>query len=440
MGPIDYMGQMPQQDFLKNVLGGLQVGAAIQQNELLQRQQQAALQRAQDYRADIGAAMQSPTPQAFSALALKYPEHREAFKQGWDTLNADQQQSELRDGATIAAALHSGRPDLATQQIQDRITATKNSGQPTKPYEDLLQLVKDKPDQAYGHVLGVMAGIPGGDKILSNLSAIGTEKRAGDLAQPTLDKAVADAKTAGSDATIKGVQAAAAPVTTELGNRKTAQEIAKSQADAKVAEFNAQIAAANSDTQRGQLTLERDKYIQEQAKLQQTQSNAAQDSMDSVAQALGTVQQIKNHPSLSSGVGFGSDFKSWFAGSAGRDVRSMVDTLKSQQFLTAVKQMTGTGSLSDAEGARIERAVASLDAGQSENQFRNSLGIIENSLVKAQQKLVARGQLPTTGGAYVATVPGIGTVDEGHVNKILKANPGSTREQVIQYLQSVGGK
>ena len=447
MDPINYMAQMPQQDFLKNVMSGLQVGAALQNNQLLQQQQQAALQRAQDYRTDIQTAMQSPTPQAFTALALKYPEHREAFKQGWDTLNADQQQSELRDGAAIAASLHSGRPDLATQQIQDRITAAKNSGQPTKPYEDLLQLVKDNPTQAYGHVLGVMSGIPGGDKILTNLGTIGAEKRAEGLAQPTLDKAVADAKTAGSDAVIKGVQAGAAPVTTALSNQKTAQEIAKSQSDAKVAEFNAQIAAANSETQRGQLTLERDKYIQEQAKLQHTQGEGAQDSMDSLVQGLQTVKSIKEHPGLNSnsvflgGVGsMTGKISGWLPGTDRKDLEGLVDTLKSQQFLSGIKQMTGMGSLSNAEGDKIGAAVASLNLDQSPQAFKNALGVIETNLTKAQQKVVGRGKLPTAGGAYVATVPGVGVVDEGHINQVLKANPGSTREQVIQFLQSIGGK
>ena len=232
-----------------------------------------------------------------------------------------------------------------------------------------------------------------------------------------------------------------------LGNQKTAQEIAKSKADAKVAEFNAQIAAANSETQRGQLTLERDKYIQEQAKLNQTQGNAAQDGMDALTQGLQTIKSIKEHPGLTSNAawlgGVGSTtgkIAGLIPGTDRKDLEGLVDTLKSQQFLAGVKQLTGMGSLSNSEGEKIGAAVASLNLDQSPQAFKNALGVIEANMTKAQQKTVARGQLPTNGGAYVATVPGIGVVDEGHINAVLKATPGATRDQVIKYLQSVGGK
>lgn len=447
MGPIDYMGAMPQQNFLQNVLGGLQAGSQIQQAQFQQEQRQLALDRAQAYNTDISTAMQNPTPQAFTALALKYPEHREAFKQGWETLNQDQQQSELRDGAAIAASLHSGRPDLAAQQIQARIEASKNSGQPTKPYEDLLQLVQKDPNQAYAHTLGVLAGIPGGDKILSGLTTIGTEKRAEDQAPADLAKKNADAGAAESDAVVKKAAANNAQTAIDLENKRKAQEIAKSQADAKVAEFNAQIAAANSETERGRLTLERDKFIQEQAKLTQTQGNAAQDGMDALTQGLQTIKSIKEHPGLTSNAawlgGVGSTtgkIAGLIPGTDRKDLEGLVETLKSQQFLSGVKQLANMGSLSNAEGEKIGAAVASLNLDQSPQAFKNALGVIEKYMMQAQLKTVARGQLPTQGGAYVTTVPGIGVVDEGHINAVLKATPGATREQVIKYLQSVGGK
>src|SRR5690606_5068360 len=48
----------------------------------------------------------------------------------------------------------------------------------------------------------------------------------------------------------------------------------------------------------------------------------------------------------------------------GTDARSysqQVETLKSQVFLNQVEKMKGMGALTDAEGARLEKAIASLD-------------------------------------------------------------------------------
>jgi hypothetical protein len=449
--PYDYSLNIPDpsQSFMQGFGNGMAIQEAplklqAQQQALQQQQQALAAQQQQQKAMAEFIAKPDKTADDYAQMTLMVPGMREQFKQSWETTNEAQQQAAIKHIGEVGSALTLGKPDVAVQLLTDRATALSNSGadpKEVKSAKDMAELIRTNPTMAEGLIQSKLVALgEQGGKVLANLKSMKT-------LPADVTKANAEASSAQSDATIKGVQAAAAPVTTELGNRKTAQEIAKSQADAKVAQFNAEIAAANSDTQRGQLTLERDKFIQEQAKLNQTQGEGAQDTLDSLTQGLQTIRSIKDHPGLTSnalwlgGVGSMTGKVSGFIpGTDRKDLEGLVDTLKSQQFLAGVKQMQGMGQLSNAEGDKIGAAVASLNLDQSPQAFKNALGVIETNLTKAQQKVVGRGKLPTTGGAYVATVPGIGTVDEGHVNKILKANPGSTREQVIQYLQSVGGK
>lgn len=179
--PINYLAMFPQQDFLRDIQGGLQLGVGLREIQDKRAAQERALLAQQQYQQDISAAMASPTPQAFASLAVKYPQHREAFKQGWETLNTEQQQNELRDMTTLAASLKSNRPDVALKRIDERIASMKNTGQPTDQLQFLRDQVEKNPTQAYGSVLQVLSGVPGGDKALTNLGT--AEKAPAELAK-----------------------------------------------------------------------------------------------------------------------------------------------------------------------------------------------------------------------------------------------------------------
>jgi hypothetical protein len=422
--PIDY-GNMAGTDPLAEFTAGLQ---GIKQIQDISRQQ--AMQR--QYATDVQNAIANPTPQAFTALTLKYPQQREAFKQGWDTLNMAQQQAELRDGSELLATLHNGRNDLAVSKLDQRIEAAKNSGAPTETLQGLRDMIAADPKTAYGSVMHIISGLPGGDKIISGLGAAQETEGKAAMLPGQVRKTNADAATA-------EVAAGNAPTAAVLGNQRTAEEIKTAQLKRDLDTINAQISSANSETERGRLTLERDKLNAELAKNGLQAANSAQDTMDTLTQALGTVGGLMTHPGLSKGTGMGGDFAAWFNGSNAADFRTQVKTLQSQQFLAQVAAMRGTGGLSDAEGARLERAVASLDTSQSTGQFKTALGVIKASLEKAQAKISARGQLPTAGGALVVTVPRYGGVTDGDINRLMRDHPGATRAQVIQFLQQAGG-
>lgn len=427
IGPIDYTSGQAQNDFLKDIQSGIQLGQGI-------RGIYQARQQAQQYQNDIHAAMTAPTPENFAALALKYPQQREAIKQSFDTLSEADRNDQQNFGTQAYSALLSGNPDIATKITERRIAARKNTGLDTSHEENLLSIIQKDPTQAQAALGFTLAHISDPKSFATQFAALQGNERANQLQPSLVDKGVADSSKAQADAVKANAEAQVAQDTVPALTEKALL-------DNKLAELDRQIAAADSETKRGQLQLEREKYVQEQAKLGQTAGADAQNQLDGVQNGLATVDALLNHPGLKSGTGFGSTVASFFNGTDAKDFRLQVETLKSQQFLAAAQALKGMGALSDAEGARLERSIASLDPDMSTQQFKNNLGIIKKTLNTAYQKALANPKVPTAGGAVaIAKHPVYGTVREGDINRLLKQFPGATREQVIEYLNSTGGK
>ncbi|EML4853629.1 phage DNA ejection protein [Morganella morganii] len=116
----------------------------------------------------------------------------------------------------------------------------------------------------------------------------------------------------------------------------------------------------------------------EAAKAERYDTVASQ--VDSADRAIKTAQSIINSPGFTGYFGvnvnpFGSRF---LPGTDASDTSAMVDTLKSQGFMSGIQQMRGMGALSDAEGRKVMDAIGSLDSGMSEKQAKKSIeGIIE---------------------------------------------------------------
>lgn len=264
IGPIDYMSMFPQEDFLKNIQTGFKLGADIQQVRQKRQEQQMAAQRAADYKTRLAAAIANPTPQAFATLTGDFPEYKEAHKQNFEQLSEGQRQTELKDVWNVASALHSDRPELAVERLDERITALKNSGMPTAEYDAIRGMIQRDHKGAYGQILHIVSGMPGGDKILENLTRIGIERRNKDLESANLTIKGAEARKADVEADIAETTAPAVIAKADLDNRNLANQIF---------------------TRSGQLGLDRDKFTSEvQLKLQEL--GQAQGKLDDSAKKI----------------------------------------------------------------------------------------------------------------------------------------------------------
>jgi hypothetical protein len=445
MGPNDYIlnTAAPFQAFAQ----GYQGGAAIRDDQFAQQQQQTALAQQQQLLQARQAAISNPTATNFSTLMLLDPKSAEASQKAWETRNTEQQQSLASDLGSYGAALVNKQPQIVADGLNRQADLIEQqTGGPTPDSQSkraLAQVALEHPELALGKIIAVLKSSKAGGPVADSLLALMTKPA-------EVAKANADASSATTKA---AVDAAAAPDVAA----KPGIDNAKTQADMRIAELNTQIAQANSETDRGRLTLERDKLVQEQALAKQSRGQAAQDSQDSVTQALQTLDQIKTHPGLDShawydprglddtnpGTLWGQVMKR-LPGTDRNALETYVDSLKGQlgyQALLAAKAASptgasGFGALSEGELKLLSNLAGNLDT--SSKDFPKQLSNVEKYLTKMQSKITASPSVPTAGGAFVMNTPRYGVVDEGRVNSLLKQFPGSTRAQVLQFLQAQG--
>jgi len=453
MGPIDYTSQVqsPFQAVLQGYQGGAAIRSDVQQQEAYQvAQQQALAQR--DMQSKVLNSLisnKNATASDYANASLLVPGLKDQLKQSWEMKSSDQQQGQLRDYGQVYSAVSSGRPDLAAQKLTDRATALEAAGAPKQEIDALkaqAQTITAHPEFARATVGMMLASIPGGDKLITGASTMGAEQRASEKAPAELAKTQAEAVKTQAEAGIKSVEAVNAPTRVGLENANIESTIQDRAAGQRIAELDVQIKQANSETQRGQLIeernklqLERDKLASAQAEKKTAAGMAAQDQSDTINASLTSVQALAKHPAIDQMVGtVTGTLNSFITGSSRKDIEAMVETVKSQQFLTGIKQMQGMGALSNAEGDKIGAAVASLSLDQSAKSFKTALGVIETTLNKAQAKAVASGKLPESGGAFVQRDPRYGVIDEGRINRAMAAMPGASRADVIRFMQSQG--
>ena len=118
-------------------------------------------------------------------------------------------------------------------------------------------------------------------------------------------------------------------------------------------------------------------------------SEKALSSIDTVTTTMDTIYRVRNHPGLESATGVGAMFPT-LSGSDAAGFESQLETLQSQQFLSAVEQMKGMGSLSESEGKKLAGSVGSLSLDMSDEELKKELDRIYSVLEKAKSKMIGR--------------------------------------------------
>lgn len=202
--PINYLSMIPQPDLGRNLLTGLQIGSGIremQQQRIAAEQAQAAKQQ---FAADLQAAQADGSQKAWTGMIAKYPQFREAFGDVRKGVGEERLNAEFTQGFEISNALENKSPEVAMQRVQTIIEAKKNSGEPTKIYEDVLGALQrgDINSAQAGVNLALTAIDP--DRFKKAVEAKTSAVKAPEdirLAIAAADKAVADATTAQATAT-----------------------------------------------------------------------------------------------------------------------------------------------------------------------------------------------------------------------------------------------
>lgn len=116
-------------------------------------------------------------------------------------------------------------------------------------------------------------------------------------------------------------------------------------------------------------------------------------------------EAIRNHPSLATATGMTAPL-GLISGTGAKNVRSRINTLKSKTGFSVLQEMRNSsptggalGQVSDRENQMLQENIASLDVGQSTQDFKNALERIINYANGAKQRLK---------DAYNETYSGIG--------------------------------
>jgi len=122
---------------------------------------------------------------------------------------------------------------------------------------------------------------------------------------------------------------------------------------------------------------------------------AAPSDIASAEMALDLLNQIETNPELPWATGQSVQLggnTGLIPGTQGRkDFQNLVDQATSGAFLSAIQQMRGMGSLSNAEGQTATAAVTRMNTATSESAFRKALAdyrsVVERGLSNAQKRL-----------------------------------------------------
>ena len=223
--PTNYMAMTPQVNL------GQQFAEFGQVLADRQKRQQAEQVR-QQFSDDLQAAQTDGSQNAWLGMIAKYPQFREAFGDVRKGVGEQRLNTEFTQALEISNALENGTPEIAVARLQPIIDAKKNSGEPTKIYEDVLTALQN------GNIKGAQSGVNLAltamdpdrfEKSVKARTTAATASSAETKAKAESDKAVADAITAQATATNSEEKAAAdaARATAEANKAKVDAQYAE---------------------------------------------------------------------------------------------------------------------------------------------------------------------------------------------------------------------
>lgn len=371
MDPINYTGLQTQVNPGQALLGGLQTGAAFSDQQFKNDQQELALQAQQRQQQDLMKLMQNPNPTAkdYADYTLRNPSQAEAAKQSFGLLDESRQKQTIGIASQVYSALQTGRQDIAQQLLEQQHEALKNGGNPgdLQANETLLQVVKDDPDVAK-HMAGTFLASAMGPKnfaaTFENLSKEARENALAPVKQQQAELGIADTQS-------------------KIDTRAADLEIKK--ADTQIKALTAGIAKESNEIKKATLQEKLDAAQQKHDQLTRDKASGTESAIASLDNAIDTISKLETHPGLSGNLGKTGIIPN-VPGSDASNAAALIEQLQSQTFLGSIQSMKGMGALSDAEGAKLNNAIASLNTKQSEPQFRAQLASIKTLFEKGRER------------------------------------------------------
>lgn len=333
-------------------------------------------------RMDFAAAAQDPTTDSVRNLMLKYPELSEGIKRSYDTLNEREKANTQEVSFSLLSALEKGKGDTASQLIDNQIEAAKASGNQTmqKRYEMLKNAVIANPDAVRFSLKGALFSTMG-EKYGDLMEKLGKAETADATRQYDIQKAQGEAGKAQAEGQYTG--------------QKMKQDLENSKLDRQIKIMEAELKKTDSESKRQEIELKLEEARTKRDDAMRTKTADVESARSSIDNFLNTADRLTKNPMLSRVLGpIEGRFSSAPLSDEAADAVALIDTLKSQAFLSQIPSMKGTGALSEKEGAKLESALTNLSRVQSEKQFMENLEEAKKILQKARKNAADRAGVP----------------------------------------------
>lgn len=328
--------------------------------------QQDQAKRQQDFQSAYGQAYASGDRNAMRQLASQFPDQVDAVRNGMKFVDEDQRATV--GNLAAAARLAATSPEAMSAWLQNNAADLQRVGldpsEVAQTYQQNPQQFGEFVDHLGMAALGPVDYFNAQDKIVGQ--ALNRDKL---------------------NETVRSNRAGEA---VQWANNNIAQQnvnLRRMELDDK--KFDRQIA---NETNAIRLADLQDKRQQNQQAIEQAKrdkADAYNAGVDTLSRTIDTATKVLNSPGFTGyfGTNLNPLSSRHIPGTDAADTEALVDTLKSQGFMSGIQQMKGMGALSNAEGQKVMDAIGNLSASQSEKSARAAINTIISTTQRAQERM-----------------------------------------------------
>lgn len=326
-----------------------------------------AAKRLSEFQQAFGQAYAAGDRDALRQLAATNPDQIETIRQGMGFVDADRNQAMGDMSARLNIAAAQG-PDAVMREL-----AT---------HQNTLQQIGVSPEQAWQTYQQSHEGFTQLTDLIG-MHAVGPEKYF-DIQDKLTGREIDRGRLAETVRSNKAGEAV------QWANNNIAQQnvnLRRMELDDK--KYDRQIA---NETNAIKLADLQDKRQQNQQAIEQAKrdkADAYNAGIDTLSRTIDTATKVLNSPGFTGyfGTNLNPLSSRHIPGTDAADTEALVDTLKSQGFMSGIQQMKGMGALSNAEGQKVMDAIGNLSASQSEKSARAAINTIISTTQRAQQRM-----------------------------------------------------
>lgn len=417
MGPINYMGAMPQVNLGQVVQSGLQTGGGFAQMIAQRQAEQQAAMQAQQQAEELARAHEAvrANPRDWRAqqrLMELDPKQREPLQMVLGQMTEQERKGEMDYALRVGAALRSGNPDIAAAVVERRIEALRNAGQDTAEEEAFLAQIRQDPAKAeQDSDAWLLRALPP-EQIAETMGKLDAQRRERALAP--IAKRRAEAEATSAEVTARFAEEDALSRLEERGwnIKKLQSDIGYQRQSLRLRALEVAISKENNEMKREELEQKRADALEKRGRELQERVAKAEVAADALDNMLNQIQLVKNAPGLRDVIGsiegqrfypnvlagtLSSMGPAGLVTSSGEEranVLALLETMQGQVFLNQFEKLKGAGPVTEKEGEAAQKAFQSLQRTQSLPQFLRQLDEAERRLLKAREGLERNTGVP----------------------------------------------